>query len=202
MCINEDQAKKEARDRAAILDGLKEKLSQGAKALVGNKGYRKYLANQPGGLVIDEAKVKNEARYDGKWVLRTNTTLPADGVALTYKQWWAAGDIFRTMKSILETRPIHHQRDETIRGHVFCSFLALVLRKALIDRLAAKGYVLAWADIIRDLNGLDEVPVVQENKEFLLRSQVGSVCSKLFQAVGVALPPTVRAAATQEVTAA
>ena len=62
MCINEDQVKKDARERAAIVDGLKEKLSQGPKALVGNKGYRKYLANQPGGFVIDEAKVKNEAR--------------------------------------------------------------------------------------------------------------------------------------------
>ena len=148
VCLNDDQANKDAADRRAILDGLKEKLAQGAKALIGNKGYRKYLANQPGTFVIDEAKVKNEARYDGKWVLRTNTTLPADGVALTYKQLWAVEDIFRTMKSILDTRPIYHQRDETIRGHVFCSFLALVLRKALNDRLAAKGYVLEWADII------------------------------------------------------
>jgi len=44
-------------------------------------------------------------------------------------------DIFRSMKSLLETRPIYHKRDETIRGHVFCSFLALVLRKELQDRL-------------------------------------------------------------------
>jgi hypothetical protein len=202
VCLNEDQAKKDAADRAAILDGLKEKLSQGAKALVGNKGYRKYLANQPGGFVIDEAKAKNEARYDGKWVLRTNTTLPADVVALTYKQLWVVEDIFRTMKSTLETRPIYHQRDETIRGHVFCSFLALVLRKALNERLAAKGHVLEWADIIRDLDGLEEIHVIQENKKFLLRSQGGSVASKTFQAVGVALPPTVRAATVAEVTTA
>lgn len=202
VCLNEDQAKKDAADRAAILDGLKEKLSQGAKALVGNKGYRKYLANQSGRFVIDEAKAKNEARYDGKWILRTNTTLPADVVALTYKQLWVVEDIFRTMKSTLETRPIYHKRDETIRGHVFCSFLALVLRKALNDRLATKGHVLEWADIIRDLDALEEIRVAQQNKKFLLRSQVGSVGSKTFQAVGVALPPTIRAAATLEVTTA
>ncbi len=202
VCLNEDQAKKDAADRAAILDGLKEKLSQGAKALVGNKGYRKYLANPSGGFIIDEAKAKNEARYDGKWILRTNTTLPADVVALTYKQLWVVEDIFRTMKSTLETRPIYHKRDETIRGHVFCSFLALVLRKALNDRLATKGHVLEWADIIRDLDALEEIHVAQQNKKFLLRSQVGSVGSKTFQAVGVALPPTIRAAAPLEVTTA
>ena len=75
---------------------------------------------------IDPAKVKADARYDGKWVLRTNTSLRAEEVALTYKQLWQVEALFRTSKSLFETRPIFHQRDETIRGHVFCSFLALV----------------------------------------------------------------------------
>ena len=90
------------------------------------------------------------------------------------------------------------KRDETIRGHVFCSFLALVLRKALMDRLAAKGHALEWADIIRDLDGLEEVQLTQQNKQFLLRNQLGRVGGKVFQAVGVALPPTVRAATSTQ----
>ena len=48
--------------------------------------------------------------------------------------------LFRSMKSILETRPIYQQCDETIRGHVSCSFLALVLLKELQARLAARGW--------------------------------------------------------------
>jgi hypothetical protein len=52
--------------------------------------------------------------------------------------------MFRTMKSILETRPIYHKRDETIRGHVFCSFLALLLRRALEQRLEEKGETSEW----------------------------------------------------------
>src|ERR1019366_4558339 len=71
----------------------------------------------------------------------------------------------------LETRPIYHKCDETIRGHVFCSFPALVLRKALIDQLAQRGDVLEWADIVRDLNGLEEIQVDQEDKRFLLRDR-------------------------------
>jgi transposase len=71
--------------------------------------------------VIDENKIKAEARYDGKWVLRSNLDLPAEEVAMKYKQLWMVEDIFRTMKSILETRPIYHKCTETIRGHVFCS---------------------------------------------------------------------------------
>lgn len=192
VCFNEDQAKKDAADREAIIANLREKLPQGAKALIGNKGFRKYLSKPAAGFAIDEAKVRDEARYDGKWVLRTNTELPADVVALTYKQLWAVEDIFRTTKTTMETRPIHHKCDETIRGHVFCSFLSIVLKKALMDRLAAKGLVLEWADIVRDLEGLEEVQVTQLNKQFLLRSQIGSAGGKVFQVIGVALPPTIR----------
>jgi len=199
VCLNDDQAKKDAGDREAILESLRQKLTQGDKALVGNKGYRKYLTGRGAGFAIDEEKVKFESRFDGKWVLRTNTHLPAADVALKYKELWQVEDIFRSTKSILETRPIYHKCDETIRGHVFCSFLALVLRKALMDRLIQRGDVLEWADIVRDLTGLEEIQVDQNNKRFLLRSQTTSVCTKVFQAVGVAIPPTIRSVSTQEI---
>jgi transposase len=98
---------------------------------------------------VDEDKMQEEARYDGKWVLTINTDLPASEVALKYKQLWMVEEMFRSMKSLLDTRPIFHQRDETIRGHVFCSFLALLLRKELQDRLTSKGCDVEWADVIR-----------------------------------------------------
>ena len=192
VCLNEDQAAKDAADRAAILEGLGKTLSRGDKALVGNKGYRKFLKTEGKHFRIDEAKLAEEARYDGKWVLHTNTTLPTAEVALKYKQLWMVEDIFRTMKSLLETRPIYHHRDETIRGHVFCSFLALVLRKELEDRLDAKGYELEWADVVRDLDALQEVQIEQAGHRFAIRTEIRGCCGKVFQALGVAIPPTVR----------
>lgn len=192
VCLNEDQAKKDAADRQAILAGLGAQLKKGDKALVGNKGYRKYLKSHGAGFEIDEDKIREESRYDGKWVLLTNTDLPTREVALKYKQLWMVEDIFRSAKTLLETRPIFHKRDETIRGHVFCSFLALVLRKELQDRLEAKGHDLEWADVIRDLDALEETVVEQEAKRFVLRSEVRGTCGAVFQSVGVAIPPTVR----------
>ena len=102
---------------------------------MGNKGYRKYLKSSGAGFTIDEAKVMNEARYDGKWILTTNTDLGKAEVALKYKQLWMVENLFRSVKSTLSTRPIYHKCDETIIGHVFCSFMALVLMKGLEDRL-------------------------------------------------------------------
>jgi transposase len=64
-------------------------------------------------------------------VLRTNTELNPLGAMLCYKQRWAVEQTFRTVKHLLATRPIFHKLDEPIRSHVFCNFLALVLKKAL-----------------------------------------------------------------------
>ena len=192
VCLNESQAKKDAADREAIVAALREQLKQGDKSLVGNRGYRKYLKGAGPHFAIDEAKLTAEARYDGTWVLRTNTALCAEEVALTYKQLWQVEDLFRTSKSLFETRPIFHQRDETIRGHVFCSFLALVLRKALLDRLEAAGQAFEWADVLRDLEALQEVEVAHQDKRFRLRTEARGTCGAVFRAVGVALPPTVQ----------
>ena len=195
ICHNEEQAKKDAADRDAIVAALKDKLKQGDKSLVGNKGYRKFLKARGRGerFEIDAEKVKRDSRFDGKWVLRTSMAkLSAEQVALKYKQLWLVEDLFRSVKSLLETRPVFHKRDETIRGHVFCSFLSLVLLKELQDRLESKGHHLEWTEVIRDLDRLEEVEIEQDGKRFLLRTETRGACGKVFQAAGVALPPTVR----------
>ena len=66
------------------------------------------------------------------------------------------------------------------------------MRKELDDRLEAAGYKLEWADILRDLENLQYAEVEQDGKRFLLRSEVQGTCGKVFQAVGVGLPPTVQ----------
>ena len=98
--------------------------------------------------------------------------LTAEEVALQYKQLWMVEEMFRTVKTLLETRPIFHKCDETIRGHVFCSFLALLLRKELQDRLEAQGDKLEWAELLRDLEALQYTEVESQGKRFLLRSDL------------------------------
>jgi hypothetical protein len=95
-------------------------------------------------------------------------------------------------KSLLETRPIFHHCDDTIRGHVFCSFLALVLRHELQSRLKAKGRAFEWADVLRDLEQVQQVEVEHQGQRFLLRSQLVRTAGRVFQAAGVAVPPTVQ----------
>jgi transposase len=192
VCRNEEEARKDAHDRAAIVSALRTALAHGDKALVGNKGYRRFLKSQGARFAIDDPKVEADARYDGLWVLRTNTTLAPRYVALAYKQLWMVEATFRSMKSVLDTRPIYHQRDDTIRGHVFCSFLALVLRQELQRRLTAKTWSLEWAHVVRDLEALHETTITIEERAYVVRSEAKRTAGKVFQACGVALPPTLR----------
>ena len=87
-----------------------------------------------------------------------------------------------------------HKRDDTIRGRVFCSFLALVLRKALADRREAKGHGdLEWADILDDLNDLREIELTVQGKGYRPRTETKGSLGAVFGACGVALPPVLRA---------
>jgi len=192
VCLNPREARKDAQDRQILIEALREKLKRDPKVLIGNRGYRKYLKVERDQIGIDPEKVEEDARFDGKWVLQTTTDLPADRVALKYKELWQVEQVFRDMKSILGTRPIYHQTDETIRGHVFCSFLALMLRKELDRRLEKAGHGFEWADIKQDLKSLQEITIEEKGKRLAIRSECRGVCGKVFQAVGVAIPPTIR----------
>ena len=192
VCKNERQARRDEADRNAIVESLQEKIKKAPASLISNKGYRGFLTITNKSVVLDDEKVKADAKYDGIWVLTTNTKLKAKEVALKYKELWMVEQTFRDMKSAIDTRPIYHKRDETIRGHVFCSFLALVLKKELDYRLVSQGLQLEWADIKQDLKALQEVDLAENGTTLAVRTECQGVCVKVFKATGVAIPPTIR----------
>jgi hypothetical protein len=128
VCRNLDEAGRDANVREAVLRSLRVALRDGDKSLVGNSAYRRYLKTpDEQHFEIDEKRVAEDAQYDGLYVPRTNATLNPLAVMLRYRELLKVEEIFRTTKSILDTRLIYHQRDASIRGHVFCS-LGLALR--------------------------------------------------------------------------
>jgi Transposase DDE domain len=193
VCRNLVEAAQAARTREAVVASLRAKLKAGDKALVGNSAYRRYLKTpEAQHFCIDEDRIVDDARYDGLYVLRTNTRLAPLNVMLRYRDLLVVEQMFRTEKALLETRPIYHQSDAALRGHVFCSLLALVLRKELQDRLAAAHLQPEWRALLADLDRLQEIETEQDGKRFILRTPVTGVAGKMFQAVGVALPPQIR----------
>jgi len=192
VCNNERQARRDEADRNAIVESLKEKIAKAPKSLISNKGYRSFLKVTKESVSLNTEKIEEDVKYDGIWVLATNTKLKAREVALKYKELWMVEHTFRDMKSVIDTRPIFHRLDETIKGHVFCSFLALVLKKELDDRLASQGLQLEWSDIKQDLKALQEVTIEENSTTLAIRTECQGTCGKVFKATGVAIPPTIR----------
>src|SRR4029077_13233646 len=107
VCRNHAEAEKDAADRASIVAALARQLEKGDKALVGNTGFRRYLKTTgEEHFAIDPDKIEEDKRFDGIFVLRTNTDLNPLEAMLCYKQLWTVEQTFRTAKHLLTTRPI------------------------------------------------------------------------------------------------
>ncbi|MGY3333677.1 hypothetical protein ACVILI_006754 [Mesorhizobium sp. USDA 4775] len=119
---NDAEAEKDKADRQAIIAGLEAQLKKGDKALVGNSAYRRYLKAGGKNFKIDVGKLAEEARYDGITVVRTNAKVTPLQAVLRYRDLLEVESLFRAAKATFNTRPIFHQSDAAIRGHVFCSF--------------------------------------------------------------------------------
>lgn len=192
VCRNPLEAQKDAAAREAILDKLRQTIEkQGAKAVIGNRGYARFLKVAKGSVSVDEAAVKRDARLDGKFVLTTNTSLPTAEVAQTYKSLWRVERTFREQKSTLEVRPIYHQRDDTSMGHMVASFLALRLEVDLQQRLEAQAQKVSWPDLIRDLAQVQSVLVELDGHRYQLRTDMRGAAHHAFAAAGVRPPAPV-----------
>ena len=192
VCRNPLEAQKDAAAREAILDKLRQTIEkQGAKAVIGNRGYARFLKVAKGSVSVDEAAVKRDARLDGKFVLTTNTDLPTAEVAQTYKSLWRVERTFREQKSTLEVRPIYHQRDDTSIGHIVASFLALRLEVDLQKRLEERDNKVSWPDLMRDLGQVQSVLVELDGQRYQLRTDLVGTSHKAFAAAGVRPPPPV-----------
>ena len=192
VCKNDEEAARDAAARVAIVDRLREKLDAGqAKSLVGNLGYRRFLKGSKGSWTIDEKAVRDDERFDGVFVLRTNLKLPAAEIAATYKGLWRVERTFREEKSTLEVRPLFHHQDETRIGHIVASFLALRLEVDLQRRMEEKKIGASWPDLMRDLNEFRAVRLDLDGVPYLIRTDLEGRAYDAFRCAGVRVPPRV-----------
>jgi hypothetical protein len=189
VCRNPQEARRDAAERAAIVDRLTEVLArQGAKSLVKNRGYARFLKVVKGGVTLDPAAVEQDARLDGKFVLTTNQAWPAEEVALAYKSLWRVERTFREAKTGLEIRPIFHQRDDASIGHIVAGFLALRLEVDLQRRLEERQVAVPWADLMADLAQVQAVDIDLDGQRYRCRTDLAGQSHHAFAAAGVRPP--------------
>lgn len=193
VCYNPEEAAHDAKARAEMVAKLEQKLQTGGlKSLIGNSGYRRYLKVSGAKATIDRQTLKEEARFDGKYVLQTNTQLSAGEVALAYKGLWQVERAFRELKSGLDLRPVYHWTPSRIIGHVAVCFLAFVMEVALRKKLKETGIEASYRDILSDLTQLKAVQIIQDGQTYLARTELQGKAYDAFKAVGLRPPAKVQ----------
>jgi len=189
VCRNEEEARKDEGARQAMVEKLTEKLAAGqGKSLIGNSGYRRYLKGMKGAWSLDDDAIKKAARFDGVFVLRTNTDLPPEEVALAYKGLWSVERAFREQKSVLEIRPLYHHHDDTRIGHIVASFLALRLEVDLMGRLDERSVSISWPTLMLDLSQLQAVHISMGQDHYRIRTDLAGSSQVVFKALGLRPP--------------
>ena len=87
----------------------------------------------------NEAKIAEEARLDGIYVLRTSLpeeVLGRDGVVFSYKELENVERAFRGFSSELDIRPIRHRLADRVRAHVFLRMLSYYVAWHMKEALA------------------------------------------------------------------
>jgi len=189
ICYNPEEAEYDRLAREEMVQKLEQKLkANGFKSLLKNRGYRRYLKVNGVSATIDKDALKAEARYDGKYVLQTNTHLSPEEAAVAYKGLWQVERAFREIKSGLELRPIGHWNKQRICGHIMVCFLAFVLEVSLRKKLKELGCDEPYQNLMTDLEQLKAVEIVVGNQTYLARTDLTGKAYDLFKAVGLRPP--------------
>ena len=193
MCHNPEGEERDRKRREEIITEARRKLArEGAKGFVVPRGLRRFVEVRELELVLKEAAIKEEARYDGKWVLRTNTNLPASEVVSAYKGLWQIEHAFRELKSGLEIRPVFVGTEDHVRGHMVVCFLALVLEAALQRLLKAQGSSGSYQEVLADLEQVRAVRFEARGKAWLWRNKLPGMAYEAFRAACLRPPPRVQ----------
>lgn len=135
---------------------FKNKKKKGAGRYVVEKGKNDYS--------LDLEKIKNDARFDGHKTIATNKKEPDIAYCLTqYKNLFQVEHAFRTLKSILEIRPIYVRTNAHVQGHICMCFIAYVILTRLRTRLLNNSTKISCLDIIRALDKM-QVTEIKHHK--------------------------------------
>ena len=109
---------------------------------------------------VDKVKLKAAEQRDGHYLLRSNLTGEDPAVLWKhYVQLTQIESVFRSLKSELGIRPIHHQLEHRAEAHILIAFLAYCLQVTLKNRLMIHAPGLTAAAVLEKLATIQMVEV-------------------------------------------
>ena len=148
---SEKYAKKQKADREAMISRAKDLIlhpkkfnrvtSRGSASYVLNIAFDKNTGEIVNGknLELDEAKIREEEKYDGYYSIVTSELEMSDEeIRKVYRGLAKIEDSFKVTKTFFESRPVYLRTNDHIDAHFTTCFLALVLVRLLEAKLDNK----------------------------------------------------------------
>src|SRR4029077_1599 len=133
-----------------------------ARILARNHGHRYYDWKLTDGTFqfYECANLEREKAFEGKYLIQTEEPdLNAVAAVQAYKELSEVERGFRTLKDIIEMRPIYHRKSERVQAHIFVAALAFLLDRTLEKKLKAAGLPLSSLQAIEALKTIHVVDV-------------------------------------------
>jgi transposase len=200
VCHNPEETERDRMSGEAMLEKLEAEMAAGqVKALIGNRGYRTYLRIDKDAVTLDRAKILEEARFEGRFVIRTSTDMTPAQIAIKYKMLFQVEALNRIFKDVLDTRPMYHEKASRVPAHIFGSFLALTLATALRKMVEARlernddlVEFIEWKRMIEDVKAVDAIKLKLNDRAYIVRTELQGLAAHTFAAAGVRPPPRVQ----------
>lgn len=133
---------------------------------------------------IDKTAMANEAKLDGKWLLRTSDdTLTPTDLAVAYNQLLAVERGWRDLKGSLGLRPVFHHREDRIRSHIQLCWLALLLIRVVENTTGD-----TWRNIRHELDRMHLVTMATTEGRVAQRSTTTPGQARILHALNVREP--------------
>lgn len=158
-------------------------------ALLAHRSMGRYLKElKSGNLKIDNSKVKQDEKLDGKYLLSTSDmNLSAEDVALGYKQLMEVERAFRTLKSTLSLRPVYHTKDDRIRSHVLLCWLAL-----LLVRIVELETGMTWPKVRAELERLHLGKFLHKDGHILQYTELTNIQRNILKKLKISIPKKIK----------
>ena len=161
-----------------------------ARALQKDKGFRYFSYVVEGDAQFryyrDEEKLLAEVGREGRYILTTDqlTMSPQDVVA-HYKELSDLEDGFRSVKDIIEARPVHHKKDARVCAHLFIAQLAQVLMRQLRHHLEEADCYLSAPDALEAMKSLGVAVLNIKGQRQVLAGGMSRDARQVVQILGI-----------------
>ena len=159
------------------------------RALQAHHGYRYYRWEMRAGVFHyeeDPVRLPQEERLEGRYVIATGEQdLGLLDAVAWYKQLMDVERGFRHLKDVLAMRPIYHQVEPRVKGHIFVAALALLVQRLLERRLDEAGLDLSATQALQAVETVRLVNFKVDSKRRQGISTPSGRARQILKAVGI-----------------